>query len=76
LGAAGAIEACIALMAASNGVAPPSVHSFQPDVQTPAGMRIASDSMAMPLPEDGLVLSNSFGFGGVNTTLAFARLSE
>ena len=66
LGGAGAVEAVICLMALQGGWIPPNVPIPNPDmvcqfdlVQTP------TDS---PLRR---ILSNSFGFGGANATLAF-----
>ena len=67
LGAAGAIESVITVLAIERGMIPPTINQEHPDpecdldyvpnVARPAKIRIA--------------LNNSFGFGGTNTTLAF-----
>ena len=70
LGAAGAIEAVICLMALQGQWAPPTVHNLTPDPVCAAFDLVTA-------PRDALlrrVLSNSFGFGGANATVAFARM--
>lgn len=68
LGAAGALEAVITLLALERGVAPGAlnVREFDPA----CGPQFALDNTSMPLR---IALSNSFGFGGNNCCLAFAR---
>ncbi len=66
LGAAGAIEAVISLLVASRGQVPPTINQVTPDPDcdldsVPNTMREARVRVA---------LSNSFGFGGHNATLA------
>ncbi|MDX1579349.1 MAG: beta-ketoacyl-[acyl-carrier-protein] synthase family protein, partial [Gemmatimonadota bacterium] len=66
LGASGAIEAAITLLSMAEGWFPPSLNLREPDERcdlpfiAPGGERFD--------PE--YVLSNSFGFGGINATLA------
>ena len=68
LGAAGILEAVITLLALENGVAPGALNAREFD---PAcGPQFALDNTAAPLR---IALSNSFGFGGNNCCLAFAR---
>jgi 3-oxoacyl-[acyl-carrier-protein] synthase II len=67
LGAAGALEAMVAIEAVRRGVLPPTINYEQPDPDcdldyVPAGPREA--------PGITLALSNSFGFGGQNACLA------
>lgn len=70
LGAAGAIEAIIALLAIRDQAAPPTINLVNPDVDcdldfvpnTARNMRIDA------------ALSNSFGFGGTNGSLIFRKL--
>ncbi len=66
LGAAGAIEAIISLLVASRGEIPPTINQDNPDPEcdldcVPNVMRRRPVRVA---------LSNSFGFGGHNATLA------
>jgi 3-oxoacyl-[acyl-carrier-protein] synthase II len=70
LGAAGAIEAVIAALSVRDGRLPPTAGLEEIDPQC-AGLR--------HVPQGGIdhpvrvALSNAFGFGGVDTVLAFAR---
>lgn len=66
LGAAGAIEAAICLLALQHGFAPGGVHTRQVDPAIPVNYLRAS--VTQPLSR---VLSNSFGFGGTNCSLVF-----
>jgi 3-oxoacyl-[acyl-carrier-protein] synthase II len=71
LGAAGALEAVATVLAVRDGVVPPTRNLDDPDDE------IALDVVrisARPLPA-GAALSNSFGFGGHNVTLAFRPAS-
>jgi 3-oxoacyl-[acyl-carrier-protein] synthase-1 len=68
LGAAGAIEAVITLLALGNGFAPGGANSRVPD---PAlGCRYLLANEARPMRH---ALSNSFGFGGSNCSLVLSR---
>lgn len=70
LGAAGGIEAVISALAIDRGMSPPTINyneadpecdlDYVPNVARKAGINVA--------------LSNSFGFGGTNATLAFRKL--
>ncbi|WP_448541856.1 beta-ketoacyl-ACP synthase II [Roseiflexus sp.] len=72
LGAAGAIEAIVSILAIQEGLLPPTINYTTPDPQcdldyvpnTPRPARI------------DVVLSNSFGFGGHNVSLIFRRYEE
>jgi len=71
LGAAGAVEAGITVLALRDSVLPPTINLDHPDAAcdldyVPHTAREASVEVA---------LSNSFGFGGTNVCLAFRRLS-
>ena len=68
LGAAGALEAVIALLALRDGQVPGNLGATSPDAQ--CGGSFAWQGEARPLR---VALSNSFGFGGNNACLAFAR---
>jgi 3-oxoacyl-[acyl-carrier-protein] synthase II len=69
LGASGAIEAAICALASQRGWVPPTVNLDSPDPVCDLTY-VAPDGM--PLEPDYL-LSNSFGFGGINASLLFRR---
>jgi 3-oxoacyl-[acyl-carrier-protein] synthase II len=73
LGAAGGIEATICCLAIQNGSLPPTINLDNPDprcdldyIPHKARHNVKVDT----------VMSNSFGFGGHNTTLIFKRFSQ
>ncbi|MBA2457688.1 MAG: beta-ketoacyl-ACP synthase II, partial [Gemmatimonadales bacterium] len=69
LGAAGALEFAVSLLSATCGVIPPTINQFNPDP------RCDLDSAPNRKVERrvDVALSNSFGFGGHNVTLAVRR---
>jgi len=72
LGAAGAIEAIICILAINHGIIPPTLNLTHPDPEcnldyVPNKARPAEVTTA---------ISNSFGFGGHNSVLIFRRYSE
>jgi 3-oxoacyl-[acyl-carrier-protein] synthase II len=69
LGGAGALEFTIALLAAGCGVAPPTINQFNPDPQCDLD---CAPNRKVDRRID-VALSNSFGFGGHNVTLAVKR---
>jgi 3-oxoacyl-[acyl-carrier-protein] synthase II len=69
LGAAGGVEAIVTVLALHHGLLPPTVNYETPDPDcdldyVPNVARRAEVEVA---------LSNGFGFGGTNATLAFRR---
>jgi len=75
LGAAGALEAAIAVLTVSHGVAPPTLNLAAPDVGGDGGgaFRLvgpAPGGVALEGQRPLAALSNSFGFGGANVCLA------
>ncbi len=70
LGAAGAAEAVIALLALREGLVPGGLNTTTVDPSLRSDYRIANEQR--PLHR---VLSNSFGFGGANCSLLFAAAS-
>jgi 3-oxoacyl-[acyl-carrier-protein] synthase II len=70
LGAAGGVEALITVMAIHHQVSPPTINLVNPD---PACDLDYVPNTARQMKID-VALSNSFGFGGTNGTLAFRRL--
>jgi 3-oxoacyl-[acyl-carrier-protein] synthase II len=69
LGAAGAIEAVISLLALQNQLLPPNINFRRGDSGLDLNI-IANAAQSAPVRT---VLSNSFGFGGTNATLVFSR---
>src|SRR5205809_2507059 len=69
LGAAGALEAAFCALALRHGVIPPTINQFNPD---PACDLDSAPNKAVERRID-VALSNSFGFGGHNVTLAVRR---
>lgn len=69
LGAAGGVEAVISTLVCRNGIIPPTINYSEPD---PAcDLNYAPDG---PVEREvALALSNSFGFGGHNVSLAIRR---
>jgi 3-oxoacyl-[acyl-carrier-protein] synthase II len=72
LGGAGALEFTIALLAIRCGIIPPTINQFTPDPECDL------DSAPNHAVERKLkvALSNSFGFGGHNVTLAVGRFEQ
>jgi 3-oxoacyl-[acyl-carrier-protein] synthase-1 len=68
LGAAGAVEAVIALLCLKRQFIPGTVNSSRVDPKFRSQVRLKTSD----LPVDR-VLSNSFGFGGSNCSLIFGR---
>jgi 3-oxoacyl-[acyl-carrier-protein] synthase II len=67
LGASGAIEAAICALASRRGWLPPSVNLNAPDPACELDYVRGSGTTL----ETEYLLSNSFGFGGINATLVF-----
>lgn len=72
LGAAGAIEAVIGILAMRDNVAPPTINYEIPDPDCDLDY-VPNESRKV---EINTVLSNSFGFGGHNATLILRRTDE
>jgi 3-oxoacyl-[acyl-carrier-protein] synthase II len=70
LGAAGAVEAVFSILALRDQVSPPTINLRNPDPQCDLDY-VPNEARKMPIR---VALSNSFGFGGTNGTLIFARL--
>lgn len=69
LGGAGAAEAVACVMAMETGLIPPTINLHDPDPECDLDY-VANTARAMDV---GVCMSNSFGFGGHNATLVFAR---
>ncbi|HLE57141.1 MAG TPA: beta-ketoacyl-ACP synthase II [Rhodothermia bacterium] len=72
LGAAGAVEFVISTLVAQEGVIPPTINYETPDPECDLNY---TPNKAIHREVTG-VLSNSFGFGGHNTTLAVKRFVD
>lgn len=69
LGAAGAVEAAIGILAVQSGILPANLPLAEPDPACALRL-VRQTGQQAPLRH---VLSNSFGFGGVNAALVFSR---
>ena len=67
LGAAGAIESVISLLAIQHNIAPPTINLDNPDEGCDLDY-VANEAREKTI---NIVVSNSFGFGGTNGTLVF-----
>jgi 3-oxoacyl-[acyl-carrier-protein] synthase II len=70
LGAAGGVEAVFSVLALHHQVSPPTINLRTPDPQCDLDY-VPNAAREMPIR---CALSNSFGFGGTNGTLVFARV--
>jgi len=70
LGAAGALEFGVCALALREGIIPPTINQFTPD---PACDLDSAPNHSVRRPIE-FALSNSFGFGGHNVTLALRRV--
>lgn len=73
LGAAGAIEAVIAVMAIKTGKIPPTINTTQLDPLVPTDLQLTLGCHAERAIN--VAMSNSFGFGGHNSTVIFQRVA-
>lgn len=72
LGAAGAVEAIVCLCAIRDGIVPPTINYETPDPECDLDY-VPNTARKMDVR---VAMSNSFGFGGHNATLVFARYEE
>jgi 3-oxoacyl-[acyl-carrier-protein] synthase II len=70
LGAAAAIEAVFTVLAIRDQIAPPTANLFKQDPKCDLDF-VPNQARKMKI---GAALSNSFGFGGTNATIAFRKL--
>ena len=72
LGAAGAIEAIVSILAIRDNIAPPTINLENPSVET----AIDLVPQAARKREINVALSNSFGFGGTNASVIVQRVAN
>ena len=72
LGAAGAIEAIFSLLSIRDNICPPTINFDAPDPQCDLDY-VPNTARKHDI---GVVMSNSFGFGGTNSVLVFKRLQR
>jgi 3-oxoacyl-[acyl-carrier-protein] synthase II len=68
LGASGALEAAISVMAAARGAIPPTLGLREPEL--PGLRHVVDRGLASPV---AVAVSSSFGFGGMSCVLVFTR---
>jgi 3-oxoacyl-[acyl-carrier-protein] synthase II len=72
LGASGALEAIVSLLAIRQGFIPPTIHHNEPDPECDLDF-VSTGTRQQTL---NVVLCNSFAFGGNNTAVIFGRYTE
>jgi len=72
LGAAGAIEAILAIKSINENIIPPTINIENLDANIPSGIQIVVNQ---PMQKTiNTAMSNAFGFGGHNSTVLFKRM--
>lgn len=74
LGAAGAIEAIASILAIQNNVVPPTINHFTDDEHIDNGLNFTFNKAQER--EVKVALSNTFGFGGHNTSVLFRQFED
>ncbi|RFP63434.1 beta-ketoacyl-[acyl-carrier-protein] synthase II [Hymenobacter lapidiphilus] len=74
LGAAGAIEAVACIMAMQHDMVPPTINHFTDDPELDPKLNFTFNKAQKR--EVNIAMSNTFGFGGHNTSVIFRKISE
>lgn len=74
LGAAGAIEAVACILAMKHGVVPPTINHFTDDEAFDKGLNLTFNTAQKR--EIKVAISNTFGFGGHNASVAFRKFEQ
>ncbi|PRY13217.1 3-oxoacyl-[acyl-carrier-protein] synthase II [Pontibacter ummariensis] len=74
LGAAGAIEAIASILAIQNNVIPPTINHFTDDENLDSRLNLTFNKAQER--EVKVALSNTFGFGGHNTSVLFRQVND
>lgn len=72
LGAAGAIEAILAIKSINENIIPPTINIQNPDAEIPDGIQIVLNQAKQKTIKTAM--SNAFGFGGHNSTVIFREI--
>ncbi|MDF2551425.1 MAG: fabF [Chryseobacterium sp.] len=72
LGAAGAIEAILAIKSINENIIPPTINIENLDKNIPAGIQIVMNELVQKTIKTAM--SNAFGFGGHNSTVVFREI--
>ncbi len=73
LGAAGAVESIAAILTIKNGIIPPTINHTTPDPEVDNKLNLTLNKAQER--EVNVSLSNTFGFGGHNTSVIFKKIS-
>lgn len=74
LGAAGAVEAIAAVLAIKNDIVPPTINHFTDDPEIDNALNFTFNTAQKRTVN--YALSNTFGFGGHNTSIIFKKFSK
>jgi len=72
LGAAGAVEAIASILAIKNSIIPPTINHFEDDDQLDPKINFTFNEAQTRTVD--VALSNTFGFGGHNTSIIFRKM--
>ena len=73
LGAAGALEAVLTVLALKNGIVPPTINHEEGDDDENLDYRMNFTFNKAQERDIKVALSNTFGFGGHNASIAFRK---
>jgi 3-oxoacyl-[acyl-carrier-protein] synthase II len=74
LGAAGAIEAAACILSIQNQIVPPTINHFTDDEQFDPKLNFTFNKAQKR--KINIAMSNTFGFGGHNTSIVFRKFEE
>ncbi|KAA9332213.1 beta-ketoacyl-ACP synthase II [Hymenobacter busanensis] len=74
LGGAGGIEAVASVLAIQHGIIPPTINHVTDDPELDAGLNFTFNKAQTR--EVNVAVSNTFGFGGHNTSVVFGKLRD
>ena len=76
LGAAGALEALLTVLAIKNGIVPPTINHVEGDEDPDIDYRMNFTFNEAQERDIKVALSNTFGFGGHNASIAFRKVED